>query len=196
MFLLWSDLTADVSKVSSDKALKGGVILSCQYLFQKCNDPALKVYEKEIELMCAMQRLNQSHKKKVEHEAVEKEREREKEREKQERRNAAESSAENSATTRKRNAHAHQSAAAPDASSVGAGGGKGRITESVDDLIDLAKTLASFTVTPHVNVSLFVIILTIQYDISVDNLYYKIICLLLKPLASLRTSMPSPLINR
>lgn len=98
----------------------------------------------------AMQRLNPSHRKKVEQEAVEKEKEREKEREKQERKNAAESSVENSANPRRRT---HAAATAPDASVVGAAAGKVKVTDSVDDLMDLAKTLASFTVTPNVSVS-------------------------------------------
>lgn len=62
---------------------------------------SLKPFEKELDLMLAMQRLNPSHKKKLELEHHEKEKEREKEREKQERRNQAES-AEKSADFRKK----------------------------------------------------------------------------------------------
>lgn len=61
-------------------------------LIQKLNDASMKTQEKELELLLAMLKLNPSHRKKLEQEAVDKEKEREKERERQERRNLGESS--------------------------------------------------------------------------------------------------------
>lgn len=52
----------------------------------------MKAQEKELEVLLAMQKLNPSHMKKMEQEAVDKEKEREKERERQERKNLGESS--------------------------------------------------------------------------------------------------------
>ncbi|XP_067928992.1 cilia- and flagella-associated protein 54-like [Watersipora subatra] len=136
------------------------LINSTQALIKKGDEPSKKVFEKELQLLCSMQKVNSSYRRKNELESIEKEKEKEKEREKHERRNQNESS-ENSASTKKRVPNVP---AVIDAASTIQGKVKQGDKENIEDLIEIAKVLHSFTTSLAVE--------SVDVDMVVDATLY------------------------